>query len=61
MWLHEVAPTLEALMHYLSRENSGLRITEKSSYLDPATQSQVYKMSDGFSYTVRNNTWVSLD
>jgi hypothetical protein len=28
-WLHEVAPTLSALVVYLTRENNGVRFNEK--------------------------------
>ncbi len=61
MWLHEIPPTLDALINYLTRENGGLRISEKENFFDAKLQSQVYRMSDGFSYTVRDNKWVSLD
>jgi hypothetical protein len=28
-WLHEVAPTVNALIVYLTRENNGVRVYEK--------------------------------
>jgi hypothetical protein len=61
MWLHDIAPTMDALVNYLTRENGGLRISEKSSSYDNELKSQVYKMSDGFSYVIRDNKWVCLD
>ena len=61
MWLHEISPTMDALMHYLTHENSGVRITEKESYFDEKLKSQVHKMSDGFSYIIKENKWVCLD
>ena len=59
-WLHEIAPSIEALINYLSRENGGLPIAVKKIELNPENE-QVHTMSDGFSYLVRNNVWVCLD
>jgi hypothetical protein len=61
MWLHEIPPTIDALVNYLTKENGGLRITEKETYFDEKEQVQVHKMSDGFSYAVKDNKWVTLD
>lgn len=61
MWLHDIPPTMDALVNYLTRENGGLRITEKGSQFDKELNTQVYKMSDGFSYAVKDNRWVCLD
>ncbi len=60
MWLHEIPPTIDALVNYLSREN-GLRIVEKESFYSEKEKAQLYKMSDGFLYLVRDNKWVCLD
>jgi hypothetical protein len=57
MWLGDIAPTIDALINYLSREN-GLRITEKSHQFDKTLNTTVYKMSDGFNYFVKDNKWV---
>jgi hypothetical protein len=61
MWLHEIPPTLDALVNYLTKENGGLRIHEKQCYYDEKEKAEVHKMSDGFSYIVRDNKWVTLD
>lgn len=61
MWLHDIPPTLDALINYLSRENGGLRIGEKSQRFDESLNTLVHVMSDGFSYAVRDNKWVCLD
>jgi len=61
MWLHEIPPTPDALINYLTRENGGLRITEKEAVFDEALKKTVHKMSDGFSYTIKDNKWVCLD
>jgi hypothetical protein len=58
MWLHEVAPTLDALCNYLTRENGGLRITERGHFYSEEQKAEVHKMSDGFSYMIRDNRWV---
>ena len=34
-WLHEVSPTLKALILYLTRENNGIRVYEQKSFIDP--------------------------
>lgn len=60
MWLHDIAPTMDALANYLSREN-GIRIIEKAQYYDKTQQAEVHKMSDGFIYMVKENKWVCLD
>lgn len=49
-WLHEVQPTLTALLLYLTRENNGIRVYEKKSYAD-AQGREVHDMSNGFAYT----------
>ena len=50
-WLHEIAPTLQALVLFLTRENNGIRVYEKKTFMDEKTGGQVYEMSNGFSYT----------
>lgn len=61
MWLHEIAPTPDALINYLTRENGGLRITEKEVFFDDTLKTDVHKMSDGFCYFIKENKWVCLD
>ncbi len=51
-WLHDIDPTLNALINYLTKENNGIRVYEKSARTDPKTQKQVHEMSNGLSYTV---------
>lgn len=50
-WLHEISPTMNALIAYLSRENNGIRVYEKENYLDEKTGKEVHTMSNGMSYT----------
>ena len=52
-WLHDVAPTLNALIIYLTRENNGIRVYEKQSLPGPAGK-QMHVMSNGLSYSIDN-------
>jgi len=49
-WLHDVAPTLPALINYLTRENNGIRVYQKASVFNQQTGKEEYSMSNGFSY-----------
>lgn len=48
-WLHDVAPTVNALLLYLTRENNGIRVVEEKRFID-AKGREVYAMSNGLSY-----------
>jgi len=48
-WLHEVAPTLSALIVYLTRENNGVRVYEKKMTFGKDGE-EVHLMSNGLSY-----------
>ncbi len=48
-WLHEVAPTLNALIVYLTRENNGVRVYEKK-ILHNSAGIEIHEMSNGLSY-----------
>ena len=54
-WLHDVAPTLNALIIYLTRENNGIRVYEKKS-LRGADGKEVHLMSNGLSYSIDNDS-----
>ena len=61
-WLHDIAPTIGALINYLTNENNGIRVYEKSVYPSPKTGKPVFVMSNGFSYAVdHNNQWTIVD
>lgn len=49
-WLHEIQPTLNALVVHLTRENNGIRVYEKKNYVDAKTGKEAHEMSNGFSY-----------
>ena len=51
-WLHEIAPTINALIVYLTRENNGIRVYEKRSYEDAKSGKLVYEMSNGLRYSI---------
>jgi hypothetical protein len=48
-WLHEVAPTMSALIAYLTRENNGILVCERRRYADAAGR-DIFEMSNGLSY-----------
>lgn len=50
-WLHDVQPTLNALIVYLSRENNGVRVYEQSNFVRPKDGRQIHVMSNGLSYS----------
>ena len=47
-WLDEVAPTVPALIHFLTRENNGIRVYEKSKRTENGRE--IHNMSNGLSY-----------
>ena len=47
-WLDEVPPTLSALINFLTRENNGIRVYEKSTYVQQGRD--IHVMSNGVSY-----------
>ncbi len=47
-WLHEVPPTLTALIHFLTRENNGIRVTEITIHMHNGTE--IHEMSNGLQY-----------
>ncbi len=49
-WLEDVAPSINALMMFLTRENNGHPVTERSRFKDSRDR-QVYMMSNGLAYT----------
>jgi hypothetical protein len=49
-WLHEVLPTLPALVMYLTRENNGIRVYERKTSVEPTSKKVIHEMSNGLSY-----------
>lgn len=61
-WLHEVPPTVEALIVYLTRENNGLFIYDKKRYFDAGKDREIYEMSDGLRYAINDQSqWYIVD
>ena len=60
-WLSDVAPTVSALLIYLTRENNGIRVFEEKRFIDTAGR-EVYAMSNGLSYAKDSeNKWRVVD
>lgn len=61
-WLHDVAPTLSALILYLTRENNGIRVYEKSNHYNEKIGRDVHLMSNGLGYAKDDNgKWYIVD
>ena len=54
-WLHDVAPSLSALIVYLSRENNNIRVYEKKCFISTKTNKELHEMSNGLTYTKDND------
>ncbi len=55
-WLHEVTPTLPALIVYLTRENNGIMVYEVKN--DIQSGREVHHMSNGLVYAKdKNGLW----
>jgi hypothetical protein len=57
-WLHDVPPSLNALINFLSRENNGIRVYEQRQFFDPKENKEVHQMSNGLLYSKdKENKW----
>ena len=54
-WLHDIDPTLNALIVYLTRENNGIRVYEQKKVVRPKEGKEVHIMSNGLSYAKDEN------
>lgn len=60
-WLHDVPPTMNALVNYLTRENNGIRVYEQKNYFNEKAGKEVHVMSNGLSYsTDKESKWYIL-
>lgn len=50
-WLSDIAPTMNALINFLSRENNGIRAYEQRSFVNENGR-EVHVMNNGLSYMV---------
>ena len=48
-WLSDVAPTMSALLNFLTRENNDIRVIEERRTVDPLGR-EVVHMSNGLAY-----------
>lgn len=61
-WLHEIPPTMAALIQYLTRENNGIPVYVRRTYTHTATGREAYEMSNSLSYAVdEKNQWYMLE
>ncbi len=53
-WLHDVSPTLQALIVYLTRENNGIRVYEQKTIVDKhfGTISLASTLGKGSTFTI---------
>ena len=49
-WLHDIQPTLNALIVYLTRENNGIRVYEQKTVANQVNGSFTHMMSNGLGY-----------
>ncbi len=49
-WLHEVQPTVHALVVYLTRENNGIRVYVQKTFIDAKSGREAHLMSNGLTY-----------
>lgn len=49
-WLHDVQPTIAALVDYLTRDNNGVRVYESRRFFHPKDGREVVAMSNGMDY-----------
>jgi hypothetical protein len=62
MQLQDVAPSVTALMIFLTRENNGVRVYEKHSVKHPQVKGEVHVMSNGLSYAKDDDSkWYLID
>jgi hypothetical protein len=61
-WLHEVSPTVNALIVYLTRENNGIRVYERKLYVDKKSGKEIWEMSNGMKYGKDDDgRWMMVD
>ena len=59
-WLHDVVPTLQALVVYLTRENNGIRVYEQKNFITKEGK-EAHAMSNGLSYSKdENGKWYTI-
>lgn len=57
-WLHEIQPTVAALIVYLTRENNNIRVNLVRSYVNKKSGREIFEMSNGLDYSKdKDNKW----
>jgi len=55
-WLEDIAPTMSALISFLTRENNGIRVYETRTHTAD-DGSEIVTMSNGLSYSKSSGRW----
>ncbi|MBL7841238.1 MAG: hypothetical protein JNJ75_13940 [Cyclobacteriaceae bacterium] len=55
-WLEDIAPTMSALISFLTRENNGIRVYETGTHKSD-DGSEIVTMSNGLSYSKSTGRW----
>lgn len=55
-WLEDIAPTMSALISFLTRENNGIRVYETGTH-QANDGSEIVTMSNGLSYSKSGGRW----
>jgi hypothetical protein len=58
-WLHDISPSVEALINYLTKENNNIRVYERNRYVDSLNKNEIHEMSNGLSYALdKDRKWM---
>ncbi len=49
-WLHDLPPTMNSLINYLTNENNGIRVYEQKNFFHVHEKREAYLMSNGLTY-----------
>ena len=61
-WLHDIPPTINALINYLTQQNNGIRVYEKQCYIQVKQNREVHVISNVLCYTKdENGKWMIAD
>jgi len=60
-WLHEIAPTMNALIRYLTKENNGVSVYEKRNFT-LTNGVMVHEMNNGLCYALdEDRRWTIVE
>jgi hypothetical protein len=51
-WLGDVAPDVQTLERFLTRENGGVKVYQIKTWNDPKTKRDIHEMSNGNCYAL---------